>query len=71
MPQVTTPQFLTIRQVAKTGILTEHQLRLMEKQKRLPCIYIGEKQTRCLINFPALLQQLDIESRNASGVLAQ
>lgn len=61
------PKFLTIRQTAKTGILTEHQLRLMEKQKRLPCIYVGENQTRCMINYPALLQQLDRESRGTGA----
>ena len=42
------PQFLTIRQTAKTGILPEHLLRRLEKQGKLPCIYSGKK---CLINF--------------------
>ena len=50
------PRFMTIRQTAKTGILSEYCLRLMEKQGKLPCIYSGNK---CLINFDALLSQLN------------
>ena len=59
------PQFLTIRETAKTNILSEHALRLMQKQGKLPCIMIGKK---CLINYPLLLEQLTDESRkNAKG----
>ena len=50
------PQFLTIRQTAKTGILPEHLLRRLEKQGKLPCIYGGKK---CLINFSKLVEQLN------------
>lgn len=50
------PQFLTIRQAAKTGILPEHFLRRLEKQGKLPCIYSGKK---CLINFSKLVEQLN------------
>lgn len=50
------PRFMSIRQVAKTGILSEYALRLMEKQKCLPCIYSGKK---CLINFDKLVEQLN------------
>lgn len=50
------PQFLTIRQTAKTGILPEHLLRRLEKQGKLPCIYSGKK---CLINFSKLVEQLN------------
>ena len=50
------PQFLTIRQTAKTGILPEHLLRRLEKQGKLPCIYSSKK---CLINFSKLVEQLN------------
>ncbi len=59
------PQFLTIRETAKTGILSEHSLRLMQKQGKIPHIMCG---TKCLINYPLLLEQLAEESRrNAKG----
>ena len=50
------PQMMTIRQVAATGLLPEHALRLMEKQGKLPCIYSGRK---CLVNYTQLLEQLN------------
>lgn len=50
------PRFLTIRQTAKEGPLTEHALRLLEKQGKLPCIYSGRK---CLINYDVFLSQLN------------
>ena len=52
----TIPRFMSIREVAKTGILSEYTLRLMEKQKLLPCVYSGRK---CLINFDRLVEQLN------------
>ena len=51
----TPPRMMTIREVAKTGLLPEHALRLMEKQKMLPCFYVGKK---CLINYDKLIEQL-------------
>ena len=51
----TPPRMMTIREVAKTGLLPEHALRLMEKQKMLPCFYVGKK---CLINYDKLVEQL-------------
>jgi hypothetical protein len=53
-------RFLTIREVAKTGILTEHHLRLLEKQNRLPGVRSGN---RFKVNLPLLIEQLDAESR--------
>lgn len=50
------PNFLSIREVAKTGVLSEYTLRCMEKRGQLPCIYSGRK---CLINYPRLLAQLN------------
>ena len=54
-----TPKFLTIRQTASTKVLSEHTLRLMEKQGRLPGVRSGN---RFLVNYPLLLEQLDRES---------
>ena len=42
------PRLMTIREVAKTGLMAEHALRQLEKQKMLPCLYVGKK---CLINY--------------------
>lgn len=49
------PRFVSIREAAKLGPLREYTLRLMEKQKKLPCIYSGRK---CLINYDRLLEML-------------
>lgn len=51
----TAPQMLTIRQVAKTGLLSEHALRLLAKQNKLPAIQIG---TKLLVNYSKLCEQL-------------
>ena len=60
-----TQKFLTIRQTAKTKVLSEYTLRLMEKQGRLPGVRSGN---RFLVNVPLLIEQLDLESRaQASG----
>ncbi len=52
--------FMTIRECAQTGILSEHHLRLLAKQNRLPGIYTGN---RFKVNYPLLVEQLDRESR--------
>lgn len=54
--------FLTIRETAKTGILSEYSLRLMQKQGKIPCIMCGKK---CMVNYPLLLQQLNEDSKKA------
>lgn len=59
---VEVPRFMSIREVARTGLLSEYTLRLMEKQKQLPCVYTGKK---CLINFDKLVEQLN--SLNSEG----
>lgn len=53
----TPPRMLTIRQVAQTGILPEHSLRLMAKAGQLPSITVGETK-KILINFDRLIEQL-------------
>ena len=59
-------KFLTIRQTAATGILSEHHLRLLEKQGKLPGIYSGN---RFKVNVDLLVDQLNRES--AERVQAQ
>jgi hypothetical protein len=46
-----TPQMMTIRQIAQTGLLPEHALRIMQKNGQLPCIYAGSK---ALVNYNLL-----------------
>ena len=48
------PQMLTIREVARTGLLPEHALRLMAKAGKLPALKVGNK---ILINYDKLCQQ--------------
>ena len=53
------PKMMTIRAIAKTGLLSEHALRLLSKEGKLPAIYVGNK---ALINYDRLcteLQNLD------------
>lgn len=49
------PKMLTIREVAKTGLLSEYALRQLYKQGKLPCITLKNK---VLINFDAFVEQL-------------
>ena len=53
------PTMKTIRQTAALGIITEHYLRLMLKQGRLPGVYSGN---RFLVNVDALTRQLNSDS---------
>lgn len=61
---VNAPHFLTIRQAAATGILSEYGLRQMEKAGQLPCVYVGK---RCLVNFELLVELLEAQSRAAAS----
>lgn len=54
------PRFLTIRQAAATGLLSEHRLRILVAEGKCPGIWAGN---RYLVNFTALAEQLDSESR--------
>ena len=59
------PNMMTVRQIAKTGLLSEHALCIMLKAGKLPAIYIGNK---ALINYDKLCEQLsaleaDIEKK--------
>lgn len=52
---VNTPQMMTTRKIARTGLLSEHALRLLLKEGKLPAIYVGNKS---LINYDKLCQEL-------------
>ena len=58
------PEFKTIREVARTGLISEHYLRLMVKRGECPCIKSGN---RVLVNVPALRDKLDAMSRGADS----
>ena len=49
------PTMMTIREVARTGILSEHALRVMVKEGKLPVLYVGRK---ALINYDNLCDAL-------------
>ena len=49
------PNMMTVREIARTGLLSEHALRIMLKAGKLPAIYIGNK---ALINYDKLCEQL-------------
>lgn len=54
------PVMMTVREIARTGILSEHAIRIMLKAGKLPAIYIGKK---ALINYDNLCTALhELES---------
>ena len=58
-----TPTMMTIREIAKTGLLSEHALRLLLKEGKLPAIYVGNI---ALINYDKLCEQLyNLDAENA------
>lgn len=61
------PTMLTVREIAKKGILPEHAIRLLLKDGKLPVIYVGKK---AFINYDKLLEllsQLDGSERPRGG----
>lgn len=50
------PRMMTIREIAKTGLLPENALRTMVKDGRAPHVMVGNK---ALINFDKLVQMLE------------
>ena len=64
MSQQTAPKFMTIRETAATGILSERHLRLMAKRGELPGIYVG---TRFKVNYPLLVEKLNRDSMEVSA----
>lgn len=57
-------RFMTIRQTAKLGLLSEYQLRLWQKQGKLPGVYSGVK---FMVNVPQLEEKLEEISRNGGA----
>ena len=62
------PNMMTVREIARTGLLSEHALRIMLKAGKLPAIFIGKE---ALINYDKLCEQLsaldaDIEKQPES-----
>ena len=53
---ITSPRMMTIREVARTGILPEHAIRRMVKDGTCPHIMAG---TKALINFDKLVRALE------------
>lgn len=51
--------FPTIRQAAKRGPLSEHSLRLMQKQGKLPGFFVGN---HFRVNYAAMIDRLQEES---------
>lgn len=49
------PRMMSIREIAATGLLPEHALRLLLKAGKLPAIHIGKK---ALINYDRLCEAL-------------
>lgn len=49
------PKMMTVRQVEKTGMISEYALRQLIKQGKIPCIALEHK---VLINFDAFVEQL-------------
>lgn len=49
------PRMMTIREIAETGVLPEHALRVLVKDGKLPAIKCG---TTYRINFDTLLDML-------------
>lgn len=49
------PHMMTVREIARTGLMSEHALRLLLKAGKLPAIFIGRK---ALINYDSLCEQL-------------
>ncbi len=60
--------YMTIREVARTGIATEYYLRLMVAQGKIPGVYSGKT---FKVNYPMLVKLLEEESaRNARAEVA-
>ena len=59
-----TEKFLTIRQTAKRGPLTEYCLRLLLRAGKLPGVYSG---TRFLVNYGKLVAMLNSDPDGEGG----
>lgn len=50
------PRMMTIRQIAKTGLLPENAIRTMVKTGQAPYILVG---SRVMINYDKFIEQLN------------
>lgn len=50
------PRMMTIRQIAATGILSEHAIRMLVKAGKIPHLTVGKK---VLINLDTVLKMLE------------
>ena len=57
------PTMMTIREIAGTGLMSEHALRMMLKAGKLPAIFIGKKE---LINYDKLCEELQALEANVA-----
>lgn len=57
------PTMMTIREIAGTGLMSEHALRMMLKAGKLPAIFIGKK---ALINYDKLCEELKALETNVA-----
>lgn len=57
------PTMMTIREIAGTGLMSEHALRMMLKAGKLPAIFIGKK---ALINYDKLCAELQALEANVA-----
>lgn len=57
------PTMMTIREIAGTGLMSEHALRIMLKAGKLPTIFIGKK---ALINYDKLCEELQALEANVA-----
>lgn len=51
------PKMMTIREIARTGLLSEHALRLLTKQGKLPALYINSK---CLLDYNTVVEYIGL-----------
>lgn len=58
----------TIRQYAKNGPFSEHTLRRLEKEGKLPGVYIGAQKKK-LINVPLFLAQIEEASKEQKEIV--
>ena len=49
------PKYQTVRQIARTGIISDHGLRLLLKQGKIPAFFIGSK---ALLDFDTVVEYL-------------
>ena len=57
------PTMMTIREIAGTGLMSEHALRMMLKAGKLPAIFIGKK---ALVNYDKLCEELQALEANVA-----